>query len=100
MQYIYLSVVLLISVSGYSQSLYKEKLTKDYFDCKIDTDCTLVSGWCSYFTINKAKLTSYKKIPNNEKNPNTCPPGWVPMEMPQPICLKKVCSKAGEKSGV
>jgi hypothetical protein len=101
MKYIFCVTCLLITQGAFSQINYKEKLTADYFECKVDSECTLVSGWCSYFAINKTKLSSFNKISNNEKNPkNACPPGWAPMEMPKPACIKKQCSTADGKLGL
>lgn len=82
-----------------SQTIYKEKLAKEYFDCKSDSDCTLVSGWCSYFAINKSKFDLFNKIRQNDKS-SPCPPGWVPMEMPKTVCIKKECTTNGGKPGL
>jgi hypothetical protein len=100
------SILLLIVFQSHSQADSKSKLSKDYFVCKTDLDCVLVSGWCSYFAINKGKLDLFNKIPDDETNPegknpkNACPPGWAPMKMPKPVCLKKECSTMGGIPGV
>lgn len=101
MRYFLLFFYILISQYANSQTVYKDKLPKDYFECKKDSDCTLVAGWCTYFAISKAKLASFNHILGKEKNsPNVCPPGWVPLEMPEAVCIKKECSTRGGKSGL
>lgn len=101
MRYFLLIVCFLVSQYANSQTSFKDKLTKDYFECKKNSDCTLVAGWCHYFAISKAKLSSFNNIPENEKNPpNMCPPGWRPIEMPKSVCIKKECSAKGGQPGL
>ncbi|MCU6433702.1 hypothetical protein LPB67_07910 [Undibacterium sp. Jales W-56] len=72
---------------------FKRALPEHYFKCHTDSECVMVQGWCSTFSINKAYADNYNKIPNDPKGKASrqCPPGWLPPN-PHPVCVKSKCS--------
>lgn len=72
---------------------FKRALSEHYFKCHADNECVMVQGWCSTFSINKAYVHEYDKIPADPKGKASrqCPPGWLPPN-PHPVCVKRQCS--------
>lgn len=71
---------------------FRRALPPNYFDCKSDSQCTVVQGWCATFAINKAYVGAYDRLPADPKGKASggCPPGWLPPS-PRAVCQQQQC---------
>ncbi len=79
----------------------KSVIPQAAYTCSVDANCTVVQGWCSVFSINRAYLPFFKSIPSdpNGKGARNCPGGWSVPD-PRAACQKNRCQITSQKRAV